>query len=193
MRIIVWDLEVALPVEDWDAAREGKCGIASLALYDSELDGYFVYGPETGVDDSGRCFARGPGSLGESLNHLNSGDLLVGFNSVEFDVPCVQAVVGPIVKPHYDILRELKNVLTETDIQRHWGLDALCTRTLGEGKTGSGELAPELFAQGRFAELLNYNLNDVRLTRKLFEHVCEQGFVIGPDGTTITLQGPRVR
>jgi len=67
-------------------------------------------------------------------------------------------------------------------------LDALCEATLGERKTGSGERAPKLYRDGRYDELLEYNLQDVRLTKHLFEHILEYEEVTNRKGERVKIQ-----
>lgn len=174
MHIIVWDLEIAKPVvnKNWDAAKRGENGISSLVLYDSDTERYHLYDDYT-LD---RC--------GE---HLNTADLLVGFNSVEFDAPCFQGYTGvALTPPHFDILQAVWTAL-DNRRRKGWRLDDICQRTLGEGKSRTGEGAPKLYAEGRFGELFDYNLHDVYLTRKLYNHVVNFGTLVGPDGKPLQL------
>ena len=50
-----------------------------------------------------------------------------------------------------------------------YSLDALALANLGQAKTGHGALAPELWQQGRYHEVIRYCLNDVWLTKQLFD------------------------
>lgn len=68
-----------------------------------------------------------------------------------------------------------------------FSLDGLAEGTLSLNKTGHGAKAPELYRQGKYAELLAYNLNDVRLTRKLFDFVMKYGFLVDRKGRVVYL------
>ena len=186
MRIITWDLEINEPVEAhpdrWEAARRGDCGLASLALADNHTGRVHLYDRRT---------------LGACIEHLSSANLLVGFNSINFDAPCLIGVAekdgidmrGKIeLVPHYDICQEIWNAIGKR--HKGWGLGPTCERTLGIGKSGTGEHAPVLAQQGRWAELHDYNINDVHLTQQLFNHIVLEGYVIGPDGETVHLLAP---
>lgn len=181
MRVVTWDLEIAEPINEhkggWAAAKRGECGIASVVLYDTTTERYHVYDPFT---------------MEACVAHLNAADLLVGFNSVEFDYPCILGYAGiPITTPHYDILQEIWRALADGS-RGHgvWGLGKVCERALGLSKSGSGEGAPKLLEEGRYGELIDYNINDVHLTRKLANYIHEHGFVIRPDGKPLHLRGP---
>jgi hypothetical protein len=175
MHIIVWDLEIAKPIKnnDWNAAKRGENGISSLVLYDNDTERYHLYDDYT---------------LDACAEHLNSADLLVGFNSAEFDAPCFSGYTGiPLEPPHYDILQAIWETLGTR--KSGYKLGQLCERMFNEGKSGNGESAPRLYAEGRMGELFDYNLNDVYLTRKLFNHIVDTGEVLAPNGKPLKLLG----
>jgi len=64
-------------------------------------------------------------------------------------------------------------------------LDGLAEGTFGLHKSGTGAHAPVLYQEGKYAELFAYNLQDVRLTKKLFEFIKEYGFVVDRAGRRI--------
>lgn len=173
MSIIVYDLEIAEEVkDDWEAARRGDKGVSSLVLWDSETERYHLYDDYT---------------FEKAAEHLNSADLLVSFNGAEFDRPCFQGYTGYTITPkEFDILQAVWTALGGRKM-KGWRLDNICDRTLGLRKNGNGASAPRLFAEGRYGELFDYNLNDVYLTRKLYNHIVDYGTVIGPDGTALNL------
>lgn len=173
MRIVVYDMEILRPIPerngkvDWNYAKAGKCGISSAVLYDSESGRYHLY-------DKHRTDAL--------VEHLNSADLCVGFNNIGFDLPAIEGSTGhKITSKQLDLLDEVRK---NCKIVGHglWGLGKICERTFGMGKSGDGESAPSLAAQGRWGELLDYNLNDTFLTLQLFNHIVEEGWIVAPDG-----------
>lgn len=50
-------------------------------------------------------------------------------------------------------------------------LDDLAWLNLNTGKTGNGALAPELYQKGQWGKLIDYCLQDVNLTRMLFNKI----------------------
>jgi len=173
MHIIVWDLEIEKPIKDndWEAAKRGENGISSVVLFDSSTERYHLYDYHT-LDSCGQ--------------HLNSADLIVGFNSVEFDAPCFSGCTGQSIVPvQFDILQAVWTALGKRE--KGWRLGQICERTIGEGKIKNGASAPRLYAEGRFGELFDYNLHDVYLTRKLYNHIVKFGTLVGPDGTPLQL------
>lgn len=178
MHIVVYDMEILRPIPerngkvDWAYAKAGKCGIASVVLYDSATGRYHLY-------DKHRTDAL--------VEHLNSADLCIGFNNIGFDKPAIEGSTGlHITSKQLDLLDEIRKSIR---IKGHglWGLGLICERTFGMGKSGEGESAPSLAAQGRWGELLDYNLNDTFLTLQLFNHIVEAGWIVGPDGARRTI------
>jgi len=54
-------------------------------------------------------------------------------------------------------------------------LDSLSQANLNMGKSGNGALAPVLFQQGKIGELVQYCIQDVYLTKNLFELALSKG------------------
>jgi hypothetical protein len=54
-----------------------------------------------------------------------------------------------------------------------WNLDSIAKATLGGtcGKSGDGALAPQLYKDGKIIELFQYNIQDVRVEKTLFEYI----------------------
>ena len=54
-------------------------------------------------------------------------------------------------------------------------LDSVARATVKEGKSGDGAEALVLFKEGRMEELKKYCLDDVRLTKNVYEYGCREG------------------
>jgi len=88
----------------------------------------------------------------------------------------------------YDNVGQAENRLGDKAIHDgSFSLDGLSEGTFGLHKTGHGANAPILYQAGKYAELLDYNLHDVRLTRKLFDFIREYGFVVDRAGRVVRL------
>lgn len=179
MRICIFDIEIEKPVEEveggWAAARMGACGCSAVVIFDSDTQRYHIYDKHT---------------IGAAIDHLNSADMIVSFNGLNFDVPCLEGITGySINAAHYDILDQVWKALGHKRF-KGWGLGKIAFRTLGLAKTDTGEHAPELCRQNRWGELFDYCTNDVHLTRMLFNQIIEEGFIIGPDGEELYLAQP---
>ncbi|PIS33152.1 MAG: hypothetical protein COT39_00540 [Parcubacteria group bacterium CG08_land_8_20_14_0_20_48_21] len=172
--ILVFDVETQKSFADIGGQnsedRFGELGISVLGVY-SYTYGKFLAFREHEMQ-----------GFEELLKHT---DLLVGFNSKRFDVPVIQPhleVVDMRTIPHLDILEEVVEVLG-----RRLKLDNLVKATLGEGKSGSGLEALDLWKDGRMTELTRYCIDDVRLTRDLYAYGEKHHSVkfVGKDGTTV--------
>lgn len=97
--------------------------------------------------------------------------LVIGFNSRNFDDKLMQAH-GLNVTTDYDILKAVRIVAFGSSRWQDCPKgNSYALGKIGESngfpKTGNGELAPELWQQGKHDDVINYCLNDVRLTRHI--------------------------
>lgn len=103
-----------------------------------------------------------------------SAGLLIGFSSKRFDLLVLEKYFNFSLAliPHFDILEEVEKIFG-----RRVGLGILAEANLGvgQGKTGTGLEAIELYRQGKMDELKNYCLQDVKLTKEIFDLIKAQG------------------
>lgn len=104
---------------------------------------------------------------------------LVSFNGKGFDVQVVKACWGYDLSRfvHYDIL-EL--IVRETGDRRGRTLQRCAQANLRVGKVMEGRLAPVEWQMGRKAKVIDYCLDDVRLTTLLWEKILREGGLIDP-------------
>jgi hypothetical protein len=185
------DVEIAKEVKSvpggWNNPE--AMGFGSAVVYGKKEDRYWFF-----VHNEGR----------DAMIKLLNGRHVVSFNGIKFDSRVVLdndralfpseglVMKGPVAWANYDILAEYvvtrfnlhdveaaEKKLGERGIHDGtFNLDALCRHTLGCGKSGHGAEAPLLYQAGKFGELLEYNLQDVRITRKLYEFILDYGFVV---------------
>lgn len=187
-KIAVFDCEIKRRIEDcskgWNSHDE--MGISVLVIFDYAEMRYRVF------DDRNKVGA---------LEILNGYDLVVGFNTVKFDWKLINASWGQRLNPRhskdYDVLREIwiaKGLNPDVfEPQTHGGykLDDVAFDTIGLRKSGDGALAPVLFQEGRWSELVDYCIRDVQIEKELFEFVAKHGYVIR-GGRQINLAFPPV-
>lgn len=101
---------------------------------------------------------------------LEHADLLIGFNSDSFDIPLLNRYYpGDLTHiPSLDLLVEVQKVLG-----RRIRLQALAEATLGKGKSGDGMKAVEWWKEGKTEEVRAYCIEDVRITRELYEYALQ--------------------
>lgn len=106
--------------------------------------------------------------------------LLIGFNSLHFDVPVLQPYFKNLdlsSLQHVDILRDVEKALGH-----RVKLDNIAQATLYEQKSGSGLDAIRWFREGNFEALARYCLDDVRITRDVYEYGLRHGRIFFPSG-----------
>lgn len=103
---------------------------------------------------------------------LERADLIVGYNSDHFDIPILNKYyAGDLTKiKSVDLLKEIKNVLG-----RRLKLDGVAEATLGKGKIGSGTDAMKWWAEGNIEKVREYCIDDVRITRDIYEYAKKHG------------------
>lgn len=113
--------------------------------------------------------------LFEKLGEL---DLIVGFNIIPFDYEVLKpyAVGGLPRDKTFDIL---------TEVTKHLGhrlsLSHLGEATLGAPKGADGIQAVKWFREGAWEPLIEYCRQDVAITRDLFLHAVEKGYLLYTD------------
>ncbi len=98
--------------------------------------------------------------------YFEKADRLIGYNSKFFDVPVLQNYYhGDLTKiPHLDILEEIKKILGF-----RLKLNDVAHATLGVEKSADGLQAIEWFKQGEWEKIISYCIDDVRITRDVYE------------------------
>src|SRR3989338_1738168 len=98
---------------------------------------------------------------------LQQADLVIGFNSRRFDLPVLQPYLPFPAEslPQLDIMEEIVKVLGH-----RVSLDSVAQATLGRGKSGSGLEALKWFKEGRFDLITKYCLDDVKLTKEVYDY-----------------------
>jgi hypothetical protein len=108
---------------------------------------------------------------------------LIGFNLVHFDIPVIEPYLKEVKIDRIavtDIFVDAVNFLGH-----RVGLGGVAKATLGVSKSGHGLEALEWFKQGRVDDVKKYCLDDVRITRDLYEygkkhnHILFESFIDG--------------
>lgn len=136
-----------------------KLKVSVVGIYDYSCDKYETY------------LER---QLPALFTRLEKASYLIGFNINKFDLP--------VMAPYYlgtisqfttlDILEEV-----EKELGFRVALDDLARATLGVKKSGHGFLAINYYKNGQWDKLKNYCLDDVKITRELFEYGLKNGKV----------------
>jgi len=148
-----------------------------------EVGGFFP--DRLGISFVGVCIRDGVLGKGELLGFfeqdlpklfplLESADVIVGFNSDNFDLQTlVPHYTGDVSKlPSLDLLARIKKTAGH-----RIGLDAVAKETLGIGKSGDGLDAIKYFKAKQWDQLQKYCLQDVAVTRDLYDFGLRTGQV----------------
>ncbi|OGX06345.1 MAG: hypothetical protein A3G87_01715 [Omnitrophica bacterium RIFCSPLOWO2_12_FULL_50_11] len=159
LNYLVLDLETKRTFEEVGRNNLHKLGVSVVGVYDDLTGEYRAYEEAEIPDLEGR---------------LKSAELVVGFNIRRFDFP----VLAPYLFLSVDGLPVLDLMLEIEKVRGHRvSLHSVAQATLGAPKTGHGIEAIELFRGGRMEELKRYCLNDVKLTREIYDFGCSENRV----------------
>ncbi len=107
---------------------------------------------------------------------LKKADELIGFSIKQFDIP--------VLDPYLNIsIRESVGVIDiMDDVERILGfrvsLDNISRATLGASKNGHGLDAIKWYREGKLDLLKKYCLNDVKLTKEIYDHGATHGYFL---------------
>jgi DEAD/DEAH box helicase domain-containing protein len=164
MRKIVFDLETKNIFQDVGKNDPTLLDMSLVGVWDSETNKYTAY-------------------LEDELNKLwpiiEKADLLIGYNSDHFDIPLLNKYYpGDLTKiKSVDILKEIKN-----SIGRRLKLDHIAEGTLGVNKSGHGLQAITWWKQGEIEKIKQYCLDDVKITKKIYDYALKNGKLFYKDG-----------
>lgn len=159
MRHIVFDIETANSFAGFMRSDLDRLELSVVGAYDSETNSYSSYTKE---------------ELPKFWPILERADLLIGYNSNTFDIPLLNRYYpGDLTKiPSLDLLAEIYNVLG-----RRIRLQSLAEATLGKSKKGDGLKAVEWWQAGKIDKVRKYCIEDVRITKELYDYALKHGIL----------------
>jgi DEAD/DEAH box helicase domain-containing protein len=156
--IIVYDIETKNTFQDIGSRDARKLNTSLIGMYSFNDDEYYSY-----TEDEFPQFYR----------KLEECGLVIGFNNKGFDDIVISASFPEMVKvPSFDILEQVHKALGF-----RIKLDNIASATLGYGKSGDGLKAVRLYAEGKIEELRQYCLDDVKITKEVYEFAKRNGFL----------------
>jgi DEAD/DEAH box helicase domain-containing protein len=167
MRKIVFDCETSNIFEEVGSKEAKDLDLSVVCIYDYEKDKYSSFTKE---------------QLKDLWPILEKTDLLIGFNSDHFDIPLLgKYYSGDLSKiKSLDLLKEVKNSLG-----RRIKLDTLAEATLGKNKLGHGTQATTWWKQGQYQKVIDYCLEDVKITKEIYEYALKNGILKYKDAGAI--------
>ncbi|MFH1077693.1 MAG: ribonuclease H-like domain-containing protein [Patescibacteria group bacterium] len=152
---IVLDIETQNTFQDVGGHSPELLQISLIGCYFYETDTY-----ETFLEED----------LPKLWPRLERSDRIIGYNLFGFDYPCMQSYyTGNLMKlPTIDLLAEI-----DKRIGHRVKLDDVAHATLGVGKSGTGLMAVEYWRKGEIDKLAAYCLQDVKVTREVYEYALD--------------------
>lgn len=100
---------------------------------------------------------------------------IIGYNSIGFDMPVLNNYyTADLLKlPQLDILREI-----EKELGHRIKLDDVAKATIGTQKSAHGLQAVTWWKQGKIDEIREYCLQDVKVTKEVYEFGMKNGYVL---------------
>jgi len=171
---IIFDIETKNSFADVGGQENlKKLDVSVVGVYSYERDDYF-------------CF--GENELEKLKEIFKASDLLIGFAIKRFDLPVLEKHFSAPGEfniysvPCFDILEEI-----ERSLGHRVKLDDLAKANLGIGKTAVGLEAIEFYRNGEMEKLKNYCLNDVKITKELYEMLKSQGYLWIPQRFSVKM------
>jgi DEAD/DEAH box helicase domain-containing protein len=162
---IVLDIETQNSFDDVGKYDPSLLKVSLVGLYDYATDKYMSFlEPE----------------LPQMWKLLEGADRIIGFNLFGFDYQVLNTYYAGDLStfPTLDIMKDIEKV-----IGFRVKLDAVAHGSLGTGKSGNGLQAIEFFRRGEIDKLRDYCLQDVKVTKEVYEYGLRNGHVKFHDRT----------
>lgn len=106
--------------------------------------------------------------------YIDSHDLIVGFNIINFDLKLLEAFGVQIPREKvYDIYLEIKRAADVGKYEKGFNLKNIALVNNVSQKSGHGADAPEMWQQGKEKEVVEYCLQDVLVTKEILDLIME--------------------
>jgi hypothetical protein len=177
--MFIYDIEIkrgiapANPVERVDGIEYcagwedyATMGVAVIGVFDYTTDSYRIFGEK---------------ELADFQQFADRHDRAIGFNNNRFDNNVLRAN-GVVIQPNksYDILAEIFHALGS--FQKGCRLENVVKANFpnAAGKSGNGADAPIDWQRGRHTKVIDYCLNDVRITKMVLDRILRFGYINNP-------------
>ncbi|MBI5306117.1 ribonuclease H-like domain-containing protein [Candidatus Wolfebacteria bacterium] len=159
---IVIDIETSNTFSEVGPNNFEALNISLIGLYSYGENNFYSFG-ENEISSAGEI--------------LKNASVIIGFGISRFDLPVLKRHLDFDVfsVPRFDILDEI-----EFSLGKRISLDLLAKANLGFGKNGKSLEAVDLYRSGKMEELKNYCLNDVKITKNLYDLALKQGHLLVP-------------
>ena len=166
MNDIVLDIETQNTFEEVGGYFTDKLKVSLVGVYYYATDTYESYLEH---------------ELPQMFATLEVGGRIIGYNSIGFDMPVLNNYyAGDLLKlPQLDILQHI-----EKSLGYRIKLDDVAAATIGTRKSAHGLQAVAWWKEGKIHEIREYCLQDVKVTKEVYEFGLKNGYVLY-DSTTL--------
>ncbi len=164
---IVFDIETKNTFYEIESNNPADLEISLVGIYDFADNSYHSYLE----NEFGKLWSR-----------IENTDILIGYNSDHFDIPLLNSYYPGDLSTlkSIDLLREIKN-----KIGRRVKLDDVARATLGKKKPAHGLQAVSWWKAGEIEKIRKYCLEDVRITKSIYDHAIANGHLKYSEGSKI--------
>lgn len=167
MRVITFDLETKNIFQETGSNDPASLDVSVVGVHDSSSGEYTAFLEK---------------DFPKMWPLFETADVLVSFNGEHFDIPILN-------KYYHGTLSNIKSIDLMLAVQKSLGrrikLDTLAEATLGKNKSGNGLDAVTWWRNGEVEKVMKYCLDDVRVTRELYEYMRDKKSVKYRDLGTI--------
>ena len=159
-RIITLDIETQRGFHEVDRKKLHLLKVSVACIHDTKTDAYLAFEEK---------------EMTRLEEILKQADLIVGFNIRDFDMEVLAPYFATPVKnfPMLDLLVEFEKVRGHRA-----SLQSIAQATLNISKSGSGWDALGLYKEGRMDELKKYCIDDVKITKAVYEYGAKNGKIL---------------
>lgn len=168
MRKIVFDIETKNIFQDVGSRNPEDLDISVVGIYDFKTNKYQTFLQEE-FDAMWEIFKKT--------------DLMITFNGEYFDIPLLNKYYK---KAGLGDLKEIRSLDIFKEIKQTSGrwlkLDNVAKGTFGISKSGDGLEAVKWWREGKIEEIKKYCLDDVKITKDVYDYILKNNKVIFKDG-----------
>lgn len=159
MRKVIFDIETQNTFQEIGSSEVTDLDISVVCIHDSETDSYSSYQQH---------------ELDKLWPILENTDLIIGYNSDHFDLPLLNKYYqGDLMRiKSLDLLKEIKEATG-----KRVRLNQIAEATIGENKSGHGLQAVTWWKEGEIEKIIQYCLDDVRITKDVYEFALKEGYL----------------
>jgi len=164
---LVFDIETSNIFQEVGSNDPVDLSISVIGIYEYEGDRYSTFLVE---------------EFGKLWPIIENADMLITFNGDHFDIPLLNKYYsGDLFKiKSLDLLKEMQKVAG-----RRMKLDQIAEGTLGINKSGHGLDAIKWWRDGEVEKVKKYCLDDVRITKDLYEYALKNNKLIFKEGPNL--------